>query len=126
MVELEENVEIWFHKPGKQIWINLIEDLEGLVKYREQGEMELLPDDFCAQLMDSLIGMQDPSPPKPAPKKFKQRELGDTEETSPEALPQEGWKDKPMDTIGWAGREQQQREEGTLPGNTSAPFNERN
>lgn len=73
VTEVQEGTTIRFQKPGKQVWVNLSEELESLVKYREDGEMELLPDDFCPQIMDLPHATQafPPSPLKPAMKKNK-------------------------------------------------------
>lgn len=69
---VNEDAEIWFHKPGKQVWSHLSEVMETLIKFRHQGEVEHLPDEFFTPLMGLPIGSQDPLPPKPALKKSKQ------------------------------------------------------
>lgn len=38
MVVLAPNEEVGLHKPGKQLWFNLSEDLEGLLGHRVQGD----------------------------------------------------------------------------------------
>lgn len=46
VVEVREGTKLCLQKPGKQIWVNLMEELESLVKYHELGEMELLLDNY--------------------------------------------------------------------------------
>lgn len=71
IAKVSEDSEIFFHKPGKHIWSQLPEAMEELVKSRQQGEVEHLPNDFFTQLMGQPVGSQDSSPPKPALKKSK-------------------------------------------------------
>lgn len=74
VAEVREGATLCLQKPGKQIWVNLMEELESLVKYREAGGMELLPDNFCPQVMDLPQAAQaiPRSPAKPAMKRNKQ------------------------------------------------------
>lgn len=109
MIVLEANSEVSLHKPGKQRWINLPEEMEGLIKNRGQGVIEQLTEEFCAQLMDPLPGMQEPSPPKPATKKNKQEESKEWIESTTEDSEKE--KGKASTAGNRAGQEDQTREE---------------
>lgn len=121
MIELATNAEIGLHKPGKQAWINLSEDLEAIVKQREQGVIEQVPDELCYQLMDPPTGTQDPSPPKPACKKNKQEESGEIAGPPSEDLNLYK-EEKATTTSGGAGQEYQQREEEDPTYKLTAPI----
>lgn len=115
VMEMEANSETYFQKPGKQIWMNLIEDLESHINCREQGEIKFIPEETCVEMIDSATGIQDPSPPKPAFKKYKQGKSGGAEEPKTQTQPQEGGTDMVVGTENRVGREKTQREEEIPP-----------
>lgn len=85
---LADNAEVWFHKAGKQVWAQLPEAMEELVKHRREGEMDHLPNDFYSQLMGLPLGSMESTPPKPAMKKNRRGSVEDTITSNPPFQPQ--------------------------------------